>query len=117
MNLDKFKNRQPFKVPDGYFEEFESNMPDILQRGSMKVIRSPKRKPLARIIRYTACAAAVILATIIVGARLTNSYEQTAQITSQEVYDNSDFIDEVLNNYPIDDYTFYCCLTDNDNNY
>lgn len=113
MELNKFKNRQPFKVPEGYFAGIESSITRILP--DTPASKPPKRN--ARIVafaRYTAVAAAMALALIMAITAFDSSAGSTIA-NSDEYYDN-EYIDEILNSYPIDDYTFYCCLTGNEIN-
>ena len=50
-----------------------------------------------------------------IGHTLYTLNEKANHATAEEHYEG-EYIDEMLNNYPIDDYTFYCYLTGNDIN-
>ena len=111
MELNRFKNKQPFKVPQGYFDELESNITRMLPATPAT---APKRSGIRilPIARYAACAAAIATA-LIMGITMYNTGNNSSMAATDEYYD--EYIDDMLNNYPIDDYTFYCCLTGNDN--
>ena len=111
MRIEDFKTRQPFETPQGYFNEVESNIMKMLPTQPVQntKVRTVHFNAIGRFVAYA--ASLVILFAI--GATLLNNTYNTATI-ADDAY-TSEYIDEILNNYPIDDYTFYCCLTGNDN--
>lgn len=113
MKIEDFKNRQPFTVPESYFEQFGSNMMNLLQKKGVKENKS-HTITLPRIARYISYAAIFVVMFFIGSALFTNSNTPDT-ITAEEYYEG-EYIDEMLNNYPIDDYTFYCYLTGNEMN-
>lgn len=126
MRLEDYKKKDPFATPEGYFEKLNSN---ILKAtcGSRPLENDRKRINLAVRMRWVGYAAMIaIIATVAAGIisipgtdwkKRSASNEFTAGNTSE--YDNcidSEYIDNMLESYPIDEYTFYCYLTDIDNN-
>ena len=111
MKLEDHKNREPFSTPDGYFIEATSKAPAS--------VPAKKRITLGwwtRTIGYAAILAiAVIIADSIAKSDDSASGKTVAtnSIQEEQMLDN-EMIDNILTNYPIDDYTFYCYLTDTD---
>lgn len=60
-------------------------------------------------------AAAVVLMFIIGGTAYLSTISQNNDIAANE-YSN-EYIDDMLESYPIDDYTFYCYLTNNETDF
>ena len=114
MKIEEFKNRESFTVPEGYFENLTDRITEKL----------PASKKSARTIvpvkwgQYIGYAATIAIAAIIGGTLfLGNTDKSAATATNSDEYYDAEYIDEMLNNYPIDDYTFFCCITGNDINY
>lgn len=114
MNIEEFKKKEPFTVPDNYFEQFADNMMNMLPKEHVKEQKKHRTIALPRIARYISYAAMLIM-VFAIGYTLYNTNQTTQNITAEEHYEG-EYIDEILNNYPIDDYTFYCYLTGNDIN-
>lgn len=110
MKLEDYKGRQPFTVPDNYFEQFNSNMINMLHNEPAKKENKKRIIALPTVARYIGYAAAVVI-TLAIGTTLLTKNEQNNEYISSEEYIEGEYIDEILNNYPIDDYTFYCYLT------
>ena len=112
MRIEDFKKRQPFETPQGYFDEVESNIINMLPTRPVQntKVRTVHFNAIGRFVAYA--ASLVILFAI--GTTLLNNTDNNAAI-ADDIY-ASEYIDEILNNYPIDDYTFYCCLTGDDTN-
>lgn len=118
MKLEDHKNREPFSTPDGYFEELGRNIIEATSKAPASV---PAKKRITlgwwtRTIGYAAILAiAVFIADRIAKSDDTASGKAVATNNTQEeqMLDN-EMIDNILTNYPIDDYTFYCYLTDTD---
>ena len=126
MKLEDYKKKDPFATPEGYFEKLNS---DILKATCGSSLPQEKRKKVSLVsrMRWVGYAAMIaIIATVAAGIiavpgtdwkKGNASNEFTAGNTSE--YDNSidgEYIDNMLESYPIDEYTFYCYLTDTDNN-
>ena len=112
MKVEDFKNRNTLSVPEGYFESLQSKVASKTCRDGATAAKG-KRGLGWRSIGYAASIAAVAL----VGEFLYNSYTPHGHdlMASEEYYDK-EYIENILVNYPIDDYTFYCYLTDTDMN-
>ena len=114
MKIEDFKNRQPFTVPENYFEQFTGNMMNMLPKEGGKEQKKHRTIALPRIARYISYAAIFIM-VFAIGHTLYKINNNTNHATAEEHYEG-EYIDEMLNNYPIDDYTFYCYLTGNEIN-
>ena len=101
-------NKNHFKVPEGYFEQFHQSMMEQIER-------TPSKRRSIFSIGHQWRYAAAIAAIFIMGGTIysTGSSRQEQAYAMNEEY-SSDFIDELLDSYPIDDYTFYTYLTSND---
>ena len=113
MRIEDFKKRQPFETPQGYFDEVESNIMKMLptQPVQSTKARTVRLNATSRFIAY----AASLVIMFAIGATLLNSTDNSTAI-ADDAY-ASEYIDEILNSYPIDDYTFNCCLTGDETNY
>ena len=110
MEKQKEIEKQIFTVPEGYFEQLNR---DILSATVERSATAPRRKnhilgKLSRVAGYAAAVALLFIVTsnfFVPGDRVNDSIASTAE---------SEYIDNILNSYTIDDYTFYCYLTDTD---
>lgn len=112
MNIDDYKKRTCLTTPQDYFEQLNAG---IKEATCKNIAIYSKRKPLAQkiasIMSYAAMIAIVIsIATGIIIKRHNNSSSATATNIAEE----REFIDNILTNYPIDEYTFYSYLTGNE---
>lgn len=128
MTLNDYKNKKrPFSTPEGYFEELEKN---ILHKscGTVKRNCTPckPRRNIAVWSKWVSFAAMVAIVALIAIATHdvqeqgndnkqgkntyagVNNKSRNTQ-TSSEI--DAEYIDNMLSSYPIDDYTFYSCLT------
>ena len=120
MKLQDCKNKQPFSVSEGYFQELSRK---IVESTSKTPVANSAKKRIAiglwaRVLGNVAMLAIVVL--IAIQAIMWNTpgtHPQTASTQQEEepILDN-EMIDNILSSYPIDDYTFYCCLTGNEIN-
>ena len=110
MKIEDFKNRNTLNIPEDYFVELHSKITSRTCNNNATTI--PKRKkPFSwRSIGY----AASIVAVSLIGEYAYNRPENSLEITANEEYYDKEYIDNILANYPIDDYTFYCYLTNTD---
>lgn len=102
------KNKNNFKVPEGYFEQFHQSLMEQIEHTPLK------RRNIFSIShqwRYAAATAAIFIMSGAIYLTRPSQKEQT-YVMSEEY--SSDFIDELLDSYPIDDYTFYTYLTSNE---
>ena len=117
METKKKGYKEVFTTPEGYFERLAKDISAATVENSTV---APKRRIIIgkwyRVAGYAA-ALAIMFATGI-GLSINKSADKhaTQQIaaTAEEQSAESDYIDNVLNSYTIDDYTFYCYLTDID---
>lgn len=111
MKLENHKNKQPFTVPEGYFDNLEGNIMKMLPHSA---VATPQKKArtigFAKYLRHIGYAATIAVIFSLGSYMFLKSNGEPA--TADEYYSN-EYIDEVLNNYPIDDYTFYCYVTEN----
>jgi hypothetical protein len=122
MKLEDYKNRKPLTTPEGYFIKLNS---EILKATSQKNTH-PRRKEISinarmRWIGYAATIAIVFaIAVGVISAPYRNNDKHNemtaAESTGYDTGVDSEFIDNMLDNYPINEYTFYCYLTDTDMN-
>lgn len=120
MNIESSDNRDKFTVPAGYFEEFEKKI--LLSTCDKKQhITTGTRK--INWFKWTSYAATVaIVATITAVAMNYSIKEQKAEEIAEnalpaktnnavESAGDEEYIDNMLQSYPIDDYEFYCFVT------
>lgn len=112
MKQDNSKNRCPFTVPEGYFDNLEGNIMNMLPRTA----HAPQKK--ARTLTFTKrlqhiAYAATIAAVFFLGSYILFTSNSKSETVATDDYYSNEYIDEMLNSYPIDDYTFYCYVTEN----
>ena len=120
MNIESSDNRDKFTVPAGYFEEFEKKI--LLSTCDKKQhITTGARK--INWFKWTSYAATIaIVATITAVAMNYSIKEQKAEEIAEnalpaktnnagESAGDEEYIDNMLQSYPIDDYEFYCFAT------
>lgn len=114
MDKPENKKKEPFTVPEGYFEQLNSR---ILQATAGKPADEHRRKShvigkFGRIVGYAAAIAIIFGIT----ANLIAPWHKVTgdSTTSDNTYADNEYIDNILNSYTIDEYTFYCYLTDSD---
>ena len=114
MKNEHNREKEVFTVPDGYFEQLNK---EILKATAGNSTVTPSHKShfigrLSRIIGYAAAVAIIFGITANLIAPWHNAGNNTAK--SETVYADNEYIDNILNSYTIDEYTFYCYLTDSD---
>ena len=111
MNKEYNNNRKEiFAVPEGYFEQLNK---EILSTTAESKATTPRRKSpiIGKVSRLMTYAAAVALLFIVAKNLIPrNDNAALAEYNNAQ----SEYIDNILNSYTIDDYTFYCYLTDSD---
>lgn len=113
MKIEDFKNKNTLNIPEDYFETLHSKI--VSKSCNSKTTATPKKKRVLgwKSIGYAASIAIVVfIGGFIYNSNSGNSHEIVA---NEEFYDK-DYIENMLNNYPIDDYTFYCYLTNTNMN-
>lgn len=110
----KFGRRRPFKVPEGYFEQFEKSVIQNLPEHPPVGKRVAKRR--LRFLRWAACVAAVIAATVIYYNKTNDkiSQPQSSAVTATVSYVVSgDYtLDEVSDFAMLDNEDIYAYLSD-----
>lgn len=117
MNIEdrKYKNRNPFVAPEGYFQDFHDNLMKSLPHAQKTEVKPRTRSIGAAISKRWSYAAAIAVLFISTIAIYNVAEQNTA---NNDMASNMDYvIDDLMDNYPIDDYTFYCYLTNNDIDY
>ena len=116
----KYRNTNPFTTPEGYFEQLNRNIIEATCNNAP----APKRATILNVAwrKYVSYVASAAIILFIAGGMLFNgTLSETAkkpaphQMTEAFMQDNeidSEFIDNMLTSYPIDEYTFYCYLTE-----
>ena len=123
MKVEDFKNRNTLSVPEGYFESLQSKVASKTCRDGATAAKG-KRGLGWRSIGY---AAAMLVFVCLIAFNGTGNKQSAGSTilaagTEQTPADGTEniaeeeFMDNLLDNYPIDDYTFYCYLTDTDMN-
>lgn len=108
------KNRNPFTVPDEYFAKVHNRVMSRLPQEREK--RKNKVTSLLNVGHWGYAAATILMFTI-GGVLFYNDNIQMAQeITAADEY-NNEYIDELLENYHIDEYALYSYLTSADTGY
>lgn len=122
MKLENYKNRKQFTVPDGYFGTLNSRIKEV-------TCGEPKAAPARprRIHKYASYFSYAAMFAIIIGIAVhtmpipsTNGNHPAAHSPSSwEIAQNnsdkeneSEYIDNVFDNYHIGEYEFYCYLTE-----
>lgn len=117
MKIEEYRSRNNFKTPERYFD----NLDNRILEATVKTSVAPARKRTIGLWAKTLGYAATIAILLLLGANVTGSLitggtaeenrSMAMEENSNEPIDN-EFIDNMLSSYPIDDYTFYCFITD-----
>ena len=121
--MEDYKNRQPFSTPDGYFEELNRKIIGATSKAQAEPNTTAKKS--IRLGMYSKwLSVAAMLAFVCLIALNGTDDNQTTESTilaadteyipddGTENITEEEFMDNLLDNYPIDDYTFYCYLTE-----
>ena len=105
--------KEPFNVPDGYFEQLNNR---ILDATANRCTKTPRRKSIVigKFNRITGYAAAIAILIGVTTSYLARHHKIGCDTAANETLYADEYIDNILNSYPIDEYTFYCYLTDTD---
>ena len=121
--MEDYKNRQPFSTPDGYFEELNRKIIEATSKApATSDTPAEKSIRLGMYAKWLSAAAMLAIVCLIafngIGDKqaagstiLAAGTEQTSADGTESITDE-EFMDNLLDNYPIDDYTFYCYLTE-----
>jgi hypothetical protein len=104
--IQKMGRKNPFKVPEGYFDSFADQLMQQLPE------EAPRRRALLVRIRplLYAAAACVLLAVICVSIYNTSFGEQPVVAQVAENESNETYIDEAADYAMVDNYEIYACL-------
>jgi len=111
--LRKIGKENPFKVPDGYFDNFTSGLMEILpEKPDM-----PKKKPITT---WTKIQPWVYMAAMFIGAALfirvvsftENEKARKAKSTAETELTQEKYVQNVVESSRMDDYQLYEFLTD-----
>lgn len=107
MEKQEHTKKEIFTVPEGYFEQLNRNIMDATVNGNITIQR--RKNIFERVTSYAAAIAVLFVLAINVFKPGSNAYSEKVAMSAEEEY-----IDNILNSYTIDDYTFYCYLTNSD---
>lgn len=121
--MEDYKNRQPFSTPDGYFEELNRKIIGATSKAPATAATPVKKSiMLGMYAKWLSVATMLVFVCLIAfngtGNKQTAGSTILAAGTEQTLADGTEniaeeeFMDNLLDNYPIDDYTFYCYLTE-----
>ena len=113
---EQFGNKRPFKVPDGYFENFASQIMEKLpEKRDVEVAQKQKRPSVWRVYRYVAVAACLcaVLFSVLIYLDRTPKNANT-EIHSSVIYDSYyDVVDYVTDYGMMDNDDIYALLSEN----
>ena len=120
MNEEKYihqqmKGKQPFKVPEGYFDDLAmrimTNLPDAEQHGETPTVAVNKH----RTVRLWTSAAAACLAVMVVATALLFQQDSPQHVYKVQATEMSGdrFVDEAADYAMIDNTDIYAYLEDN----
>lgn len=113
MNFEDYKKSDSFTTPEGYFEKLDR---DILEATCRKSNQKTKKRLLPNIMSYAAMVALTFLVAAGVmhdrkGRTATIVADATSVASLSEALEDNEFVESMLTEYPIDEYTFYCYMT------
>jgi hypothetical protein len=119
---DKIKNlcgaKTPFKVPEGYFEDFTQQLMNQLPEVKETAHPSEVRITLWQRVRPWFYMAAMFCGILLGGQYLMYHTQKSASPVTladqTEVTPNDEYLQSIMDNALMDDYTIYCYLTDNE---
>ena len=115
--LKKFGRKNPYKVPEGYFENFTSKlMEELPEKEAIVVTLSPKRSWMRRSL--IACSVAAALIGSIFGIRYLSrsTWVEKGQFMAIESnsYADDTYLDEMLDYAMIDNHEIYAYLSESE---
>ncbi len=113
----KCGTKNPFSVPEGYFEDFTQQLMEKLPERTPSVPVTTKVTPWQRVKPWLYLAA--MFCGLMFGFRYlvgnpeqTNSTALSDNELKQQYSESDEYIESILNNSMMDDYTIYCYLTE-----
>lgn len=113
MDEDKYieervGKRNPFLVPDGYFDEFAAQLMQSLPERP----RRAKSIWLRPVFYAAACVCALLICTAVYVWKPEPAMQRTETLAVQQDQSDTSF-DEVVDYMMMDDHEIYACLSDN----
>lgn len=109
--LKKIGTENPFRVPEGYFERFASDVMDRLpEKEKVEVARKPTAWEKIRPLLYM--AAMFVGAMLIIRVASSHYMPGAGDAFDEEVDLEMEYIDMAMENSMLDDYSLYVYLTD-----
>ena len=109
MEMKGYKRKECFTTPDGYFKQLNLEIEEATCKTG---VTPPKKRSLvkraATVMGYAAMLAIVAAFSTVIFRRIIAESSMTA---NADISYDSEFIERMLTDYPIDEYTFYCYLT------
>ena len=108
--IERKRDKNPFAVPENYFEDFHRKLMQELPGKEMTA--KPRRLLTMETIKRWSTAAAITLMFLISATALyqyiDNEGYSTSELTEAE---RNEYIESILDFYPLDEYNVYSCLT------
>lgn len=102
--------RNPFRVPDGYFDSFTENLMEKLPAQSVPL--KVQRRPVVRAWMYAAASLVAVVFTFsayFLFSQDSQATSTTAQTVAPVVADT--YVDEAVDYAMVDNHDIYACLT------
>lgn len=113
MEKERNIGKHTFTVPEGYFEKLNSEI--LNATVERHPIRLQQKKHVSGFFgHFIGYAAAIALIFVVANTFMPNHNTNNSTVWADSYNAENEYIDNVLNSYTIDDYTFYCYLTDSD---
>lgn len=120
MKLEEYKKREPFKTPEGYFPGLNRKIAEATANAAAKDVAA-KRIRIGSFAKWASIAATIaIIFTVALnlpGSGTKENSQPTAEYAQAETepleaVDEYSIYEEIIDNYKINDYTFYSYLTE-----
>lgn len=110
--IGKLGRRNPFKVPEGYFDTFAREfISELPERESQAVSQKPARIVSIALWRRVACAACVLIAALCTSLYLVNSDRDDAIVHTESV-SQEEYMEMVADYAMMDNHDIYACITE-----
>lgn len=109
-------NRKPFDVPERYFDTLHDKIMQRLPQSNIEAKQCKRIKLLNSASKWS-YAAAMVLIFLVGGTLYYNDIENANERYAANDEYNTEYIEELLDNYPIDKYTLYSYLINAESGY
>ena len=109
MDLNNNKRNNSFTTPDGYFEKLNQGIKELTCNQAS--VRKSKSIALPRVARIMSYAATIAIVAFVATYFIPTKHKNSPDYLAIEMLNDSEYIDNMLTIYPIDEYTFYSYLT------